>query len=226
MVTNPLFDQIILKLRETHPGFRSLMELVGQLPEDNFFISGGVVRDILSGNNNRIKDIDIFLSSAGFDKVHDFMMANGELVKNQFGSGRWFPGDAPGFYYDIILIPRFYNGLWPCRNITDVLNQFDITANAVAFDLLTGRFFNPQNGLDDIKNNVLRAVRFDFPELLVSNEVDISRITVLWFRYHYYAAKLNFNIEPITRKWLDDNSFRLNDLEKFKYHFFDPQLAL
>lgn len=217
-----LFEGILAKVRSSDPIFGQLIQLINSLPANNFFLSGGALRDVLAGNNFSIKDIDIFLTQTGFEKINDFLLQNGQLTTNQFGSYRWFPGDSDKFYYDVIIIQRFHNGLWPCRNITDVLNQFDITANAVAIDLATGEVHNPQNGLDDIQKRILRAVRFDFPEIPVSNDIPISRISVLWFRYNYYARWLGFEMEPLTRKWIDENSFRAADLDKFKTHFFDP----
>ncbi len=217
-----LFRDILAKVQSSDPIFALLIQLINSIPPDNYFLSGGALRDVLAGNNFDIKDIDIFLTETGFEKINEFLLQNGRLTTNQFGSYRWFPGDSDKFYYDVIIIQRFYNGLWPCRNITDVLNQFDITANAVAMDLSTGDLHNPQNGLDDIQKKVLRAVRFDFPELPVSNDMPISRISVLWFRYNYYARRLGFEIEPLTLKWINENSYRAADLDKFKTYFFDP----
>ena len=221
-----LFEKVLVKLTDADESFALLHQIIRETPENSFFISGGIVRDILMGGHNRIKDIDIFLTSAGLAKIEPFLKANGKVHTNQFGTKRWFPGNAKELYYDIIEISRFRNGLWPCRDMNDVLNQFDITANSVAFDLASGKFYNPQNGLDDINNRVLRAVRFDYPEMLVSDDIPISRNSVLWFRYHFYASKLGFEIEPITKKWIDDNSFRSEDLEKFKKYFFDPYKVL
>ncbi len=217
-----LFQDIIVKVRLADPIFGQLIQLMNTLPENHFFLSGGALRDVLAGNNFYIKDIDLFLTAVGFEKINGFLLQNGKLTTNQFGSYRWFPGDSDNFYYDVIIIQRFYNGLWPCRDITDVLNQFDITANAVAIDLSNGVLHNPQNGIDDIEKKVLRAVRFDFPELPVSADMPISRISVLWFRYNYYARRLGFEIEPLTQQWITDNSHRAADLDKFKTYFFDP----
>ncbi len=221
-----LFEHVLGKLLSTHESFKSLLQIIREIPEGNFFVSGGTVRDTLIGNDHSIKDVDIFLTIEGFLKIESFLNLNGNVVSNQFGTKRWFPDDNKTLYYDIIQISKFYNGLWPCRDMIDVLNQFDITANAVAFDLVNGKFYNPQNGLQDIKDRKLRAIRFDFPELLVSEAVNISRNSLLCIRYQFYAKKLNFEIEPITKKWLTDNNFRSADLEKFKKYFFDPHLTL
>jgi hypothetical protein len=221
------FERLLLKLTKQDESFSLLLKLINGLPENNFFLGGGAVRDVLSDDEMPVKDIDIFLTAEALEKIKGFLMDKGNLVVNQFGTNRWFPkGTDRKFYYDIIQIPKFYNGLWDCRDITDVLNQFDITANAVAFDLLSGQFFNPQNGLNDIQNKILRAVRFDFPELAVSKDIDISRNTVLWFRYNYYAQKLGYEIEPLTKGWIADNAFRSAEIEKFKQYFFDPKLSL
>ena len=176
-----IFDVLTERLKRQHQSFSLLLDIIRASTENTFFIAGGTIRDTLSGIDKTIKDIDILLTAEGFENIAGFLSSNGIVVKNQFGTNRWFPQNETNFYYDFIPIPNFYNGLWVCRDITDALNQFDITANAVAFDLFNGRFYNPQNGYDDIKNKVLRAIRFDFPELLVSAEIDISRLSVLWF---------------------------------------------
>ena len=45
-----------------------------------------------------------------------------------------------------MFISRFYNGLWVCQNIVDVLNQFNFTGNAIAMDLRSKEFYDPMNG--------------------------------------------------------------------------------
>jgi hypothetical protein len=216
-----VFERLIVQLIEKAPGFPSLLNIINDTPEGNFFLAGGAARDTFI-ENKPVKDIDLFITDLAYENIKDFLAANGNLQTNQFGTFRWFPSADPKLYYDIIRLSRFYNGLWLCENITDTLNQFDITANAVAFDLKSGTFHDPQNGHAHILRKELRAVRFDAPDLPVSKDIPISRTSVLWIRYQYYAKKLGFTIEPITQQWIDDNAWRRTHLDCFKKHFFDP----
>lgn len=214
----------MINLRLAIPSFSEFSELLQTSNIDGVYLAGGTVRNAFINPTLIAKDLDLFVTKSAFDKVKDFLCNTGNLMTNQFGTYRWFAFKDPDFYYDIIIIPDFYNGLWKCRNITDVLNQFDITVNAVAFDLLNGEFYDPQNGLLDIKERNLRAVRFDYPEIPVSDSIALSRNSVLWFRYQHYAKTLNLDMDPITANWLIDNAFRAEDLEKFTQYFFKPSI--
>ena len=200
-----------------------VFEIAGILKENNIFVAGGMVRDFFRGTINRA-DIYLFVTDTAYSSMEKLQNSYGKIIKNQFGTDRWFPSEKSEFYFDIIRISDFYNGLWKCLDIIDVLNQFDITANAIAFDLKNGNFFNPVNGLRDCKEKRIRAIRFDYPELFVSETIPLSRNSVLWFRYKHYSKKLGFKVEPITEQWIEKNSFRYKDIELFKKYFFEPQI--
>lgn len=219
------FRNLIIVLKLEIPSFGELIGFIQKNKIEGVYLAGGAIRNALVDQDLHAKDLDIFITQSAFEILRDYLQRNGNFAKNQFQTYRWQSHIDQEFYYDVIVIPEFYNGLWKCRNIIDALNQFDITANAVAFDLLSGAFFNPQNGLMDIQEKILRAVRFDYPEIPVSKEILLSRNTVLWFRYQHYAASLNFNLDPITRLWLDENAFRIDGLEDFTYHFFKPSIG-
>ena len=185
------------------------------------YVSGGAVRDYFISPNFLLKDIDLFFKGdpMRFIKV---LKKNGKITTGPFGSLRWFPNNEDVIYYDIISIVDFNNGVEKCEEINDVLNQFDFTSNSIAFSLNTGEFFNPINGLLDIKNEKLKLVRFDYPNEKISKIVDISRVSVLWFRAIHYSNKLGFEIEKNTTSWLIKNKSCYNDLDKFKEYFFMP----
>jgi len=120
----------------------------------------------------------------------------------------------------VVPITRFFNGLWPCENITDVLNQFDFTANGVALDLRTGQFFDPQNGARDIGKRIMRAVRFDYPDQPIAPGIPLTRPEVVWFRILHYAEVLGLKIERATHQWLQANRCYEADAEQFVAPFF------
>lgn len=215
-----LFDDIKQRLLETN-SFSIIMEFLLNSIDFELYISGGVVRDYFISTEFSIKDIDLFFKGNP-NKFIQTLKKNGEVTTGPFGSLRWFPNNESKIYYDIISIVNFDNGVEKCQNINDVLNQFDFTANSIAFSLNTGEFYNPINGLLDIKNKTLKMVRFDYPHEMISKKVEISRISVLWFRLLYYSNKLGFEIDKETWTWLNNNRESYNDLELFKKYFFNP----
>jgi hypothetical protein len=218
------FERLTNELKRYVPTFAGLLDIVGNLPANSIFIAGGAARDSFLRPDRKPKDLDLFLSFAAFEAIEPILLHQGLLQTNQFGTYRWFGHGDGAVYYDIIIIEKFSNGLWACRDITDVLNQFDITANAIAFDLKTGTCYDPQNGLLDIRERILRAVRFDYPELMVSSTIQISRNTVLWFRYQHYSKVLQLSLDQLTAEWIAKNNYRKQEADLFKQHFFEPYL--
>lgn len=202
--------------------FDIILSLAKEIDAHNFYLAGGIVRNAAANTSIENKDIDLFVTKEGLQKLSGLLDNEGKKIMNQFGSVRWFPRNNSPFYYDVMVIDDWDQGLWPCENMTDVLNQFDFTANALAIDIKTQELLDPLNGLLHAQRNVLRAVRYDYPEKNVSAAIPLSRNSILWFRFYYYARKLNYNIEPVTQRWMADNKYREADLDLFKTHFFDP----
>lgn len=219
------FNHFKQQLVRRTPSMTEILTIAEQMGPNNLFVAGGAVRDYCCGKNEISGDIDLFFSESCNKPINKLQQSYGKKITNQFGSTRWFPTDNI-FYYDLIQIKDFNQGLWECFDIVDVLNQFDITANAIAFDLNNGAFINPVNGLRDATDKTIRAVRFDFPEIMVSELIPISRNSVLWFRYNHYSTKLNSTIEPITKKWLQENKYRIKDKAMFAKFFFNPEVDL
>lgn len=220
MANSTIYNKLIDEISIEDSSFCKMLKIIKSEKKGNFFIAGGAVRNTYL--NKSIKDVDIFVNEAAFKILYSFISKNGLLVNNPFGSYRWFSSEEKKFYYDIIIIQRFYNGLWRCNDIIDVLNQFDITCNSIAFDLKSGQLFNPQNGVKHIKDRLLRAVRFDFPEIDLSDDIKLSRNSILWFRINHYSKLLNFELDDITLKWVKENEYRIRDLKLFKKIFFQP----
>ncbi len=220
------FSSLKDQLVNRHPSMLDVFHIAQKVGSNNMFVAGGFARTFCSENSNIEGDIDLFLSEDGYKEIVKLQKGNGEVIVNQFGSERWFPDNSSSFYYDIIRIKDFYHGLWKCKSIVDVLNQFDITANAIAFDLFNGNVYNPVEGIRDAKLKIIKAVRFDFPEMLVSERIAISRVSVLWFRYNHYSHKLNYDIEPLTKSWMVDNFHRITEIDLFTKFFFKPIVVL
>ena len=81
---------------------------------------------------------------------------------------------------------------------------------------------NPVNGIEDIEKKILRAVRTDFPEMLVSDKIALSAVSVFWFRLLHYQVKLGFTFDEVTEKWIVENKYRMREKEMFVKYFFEP----
>ena len=194
-----------LRILEQWPGYGPIAQVISTHPAMDFHVAGGVVRDSHLGLNGPPKDFDLFLRGDPVDSIVEELSHHGEITSGPFGAPIWSPAAAPQTRCDLIWIHRFYNGLWPCENIGDALNQFDCTANAIAIDLRDGSTVDPQNGRRDIRRRILRAVRFDFPDEPISATSRLTRNAVIWWRLIHYAASRRLTIEPVTRRWLREH---------------------
>lgn len=206
------------------PGYSAIHTLV-ERDDVDLYLAGGAVRNLIIGEQ-KIKDYDFFVNSSDKKNVLEYLSKQGKVVFGPFGSPRWYPHGDTEIYCDLIWINEFYNGLWHCKDIVDVLNQFDFTANAVAVDIKSARVFNPENGLRDIENKTIRAVRFDYPNEPISESTSLNRLEVLWIRLLHYANKYNMKIEPITKAWIEDNYSFKKSIPKFEKLFFKTDIKL
>ncbi len=209
---------------EAWGGFPLLHEVMRLHSDLGVYVAGGVVRNVLMGNASVSKDWDFFLSGPSVSAAIEHFRRFGKLAVTPFGAPRWTPCEAASEYADLIPIANFVPGLWPCEDIVDVLNQFDFTANAVAFDLRTNRAFDPQNGARDAASRVMRMIRFDYPDGPYFPGATLDRNVVLWFRIVHYASRLGLAIEPLTRTWLLARGDQRHHAAGFASQFFAPDL--
>ena len=192
----------------------------------NIFACGGCIRDyILSGKFNN--DIDIFIpcSSSELTDLLNYLSLYGKIDLGQYGSPRFYPNEICGKYVDIV---PFYNFIVAEKEITDIrslLKNFDFSANSIAYNLKTNELLNPNQGLEDISNKVLRALRTDFPEKSLPSPINLSTNSVFWFRLLHYQKNLGFTFDSNTRKWVIENAWRYKDLRQFKKYFFEPNIS-
>lgn len=220
--TTEVHQRVLLALRSWE-GFDAFDPVFQELQEVDIYLAGGALRDPLLGQEHGTKDFDFFLGGKeeDIDRALTRLAECGIMRTGPFGSPRWFSYSGKENYCDIIPIKRFFNGLWRCEDIVDVLNQFDFTSNAVALNLRSGQFYDPQNGLRDLLRRIMRAVRFDYPDEPILPEQTITRPAVVWFRILHYAATLNLAIEPITRSWLERNKQFAEQGHAFSNTFFE-----
>jgi hypothetical protein len=207
-------------------GFSKIWNAMEKFPAMDAYLAGGVLRNIISGVESESKDFDFFVGGEQVDEFLCELSIVGKLTYGPFGSPRWRENETDKFYCDIIRIEQFNNGLWQCQDIIDVLNQFDFTANAVALDLRSGEIFNPQNGLRDAKNHIMRAVRFDYPDEAISESINLSRNCILWMRLNHYAKVLKYQTDSTTRHWILKNAHYISDANFFGSIFFIPEIDI
>jgi hypothetical protein len=216
-----LAEQVMERL-QAWAGFALVAEAIDRFPLVNIYLAGGVLRNLLSESTTCSKDFDFFITGEGEDLFLQYLAERGHLSYGPFGSPRWHGPQSDSCYCDIISINSFDNGMWKCKDIVDVLNQFDFTANAVAIDLRTNELFNPQNGIRDAQQRIMRAVRFDYPDERISCSTTLTRNSVLWMRLNHYASALGFEVEHVTLEWLRSNLGYISDIANFETMFFKP----
>jgi hypothetical protein len=207
---------------EQWAGHEALSRVLRDCRDVEFFLAGGVIRNCVLGVTPPDKDFDFFVNGPSIGRALDIFREYGVLATTPFGSARWHPNGDPDHSADLIRIDEFRPGLWRCEDIVDVLNQFDYTASALAFDLRTGESFNPQNGLRDLTRRTMRMIRFDFPDTPFVPDSVLTMKAILWFRILHYARTQGLVIEPLTLEWLRTHRAFERLAEPFRATFFQP----
>ncbi len=176
------------------------------------FSVGGRVRDEFLGKES--KDLDILITGIGFDKLEQILLKYGkvDLVGKSFGIIKF---KQNGSSEDIdIAIPRtervissghkgFEVTADPNLPIEQDLMRRDFTINAIAKDI-DGNIIDPFNGLEDLKNKVIRAV----------SPVAFSEDPLRMLRSVQFASRFGFKIAPETEKMIKDNASDIKEISK------------
>lgn len=211
------------QLLQKHP----IWEILLRYKEiEEFYVCGGYIRDYII-NGSVGKDMDIFINCSK-EKLNMLIMhlkKFGYVIRGQYGSPRFYLNSNDEHYVDIVPFYNFVVSPKPILTIYDLLKNFDFTANAIGINIKTGAIYDPVNGIRDINNRILRAVRLDFPEKPVSSDISLSAVSVFWFRLLHYQNKLGFEFEKQTKEWVLKNAYRIRDYEMFEKYFFTPNLS-
>lgn len=199
-----------------------LKDACGEMFEDKAYVCGGAIRNVLMGKTD-VKDLDLFINlpKERFGAVVERLKKIGRVEYGQYGAPRLYIHEKEP-YIDVVPFTNFSGYGYPIDTIEGLLMNFDFTANAIGLNISTGEFFDPVNGIEDIEKKILKAVRTDFPEMPVSDNIPLSAVSVFWFRLLHYQVKLGFTLDEKTEQWIVDNKYRMRDREMFVQYFFEP----
>src|SRR6266508_271075 len=155
------------------------------LPDQEMYLVGGAVRDILLNRFSR--DLDFALPSNGISlarRVANALKADFMALDNERDTGRVIVTEADGTR--TFLDFATYRG----NNLDEDLRARDFTINAIAFDLHAQTLIDPLNGTSDLRAKILRAC----------SSTSLSEDPVRILRAVRQAAAIEFKIELETRK--------------------------
>ena len=153
---------------------------------------GGFVRDSVLGYNP--KDVDIS-SSLTPEEVTSLIPQSEFSVKT--GSKKLLTliikTENAAYEYTAFRADSYTSGhrpssVTPCKDITVDASRRDFTANAVYYDIKNEKIVDPLNGLDDIKNKILRTTRSPY-EVFSEDGLRLMRLA-------RFAASLDFTPSP------------------------------
>lgn len=159
------------------------------------YLVGGCVRDYFLGNTPHDFDITTNAKSDELLEIFkDFKLINNNGIKH----------NTISIYYenDVIEITSFKAKVDNPKIYDDLINR-DITINAIAYDIDNG-FINPLNGIEDIKNKMIRVCN--------DNSFKDDYLRVL--RALRFSSVLSFEIDEATRKLIYEDMYGLINISK------------
>jgi len=179
--------------------------------EENFktFIVGGYVRDLILGRDS--KDIDFVVLGSGISFARKVASALGSNTQakyfKNFGTALvryngWdleFVGARKESYRKDSRKPIVENG-----TLSDDQRRRDFTINALSLSMQAkdyGNLFDPFNGLEDLKNKIIRTP--------LDPDITFSDDPLRMMRAIRFATQLDFMIDPATFKAISRNKNRI-----------------
>jgi hypothetical protein len=201
-----MFDVAVLSQRALQRfsawrGYPRFSRMLAEFPNLEAHLAGGSLRNLLLDPQARVKDYDVLLAGPCLHQAVDWLTREGRSTRGVFGNVHWYPCPDEPLRADLIPVSNFSH-LRRSETIADALGQFDFTGNAIAVDLRTGVVLDPVNGIRDMQQRTMRAVRFDQPEVPILPGHTVPYSVTQWFRILHYAAALDLQIEPATLRWL------------------------
>lgn len=206
---------------ESHPRLSFLREVRKRVPEAEWFIVGGAVRDVIMGRVVDCQDFDLVVRGVDLETVAREleMMGRVDLVGRDFGVLKFRPHDCPAGVPSVdIAWPRteraggsgghrdFSVQSDPDLPIIDDLSRRDFTVNSMAWDFGRRELLDPFGGTGDLEAGLIRAVR----EPNERFREDLSRM----LRAVRFACQLGFTIESGTWQALERNAKDISGVRK------------
>lgn len=185
------WDKAVGSSEELRVALEIMNQIVDKFPNGEIYIVGGVPRDLLMGN--AIDDVDMATNIPISQLAKHFELRN--ISKND--EQPVYALIYKGFSFDLAKFREdSQDKAGRQNNVSQEVDSFeidtrrrDISINSFGIDC-TGRIVDYQNGLDDLKNKIIRAVG-NPKERFIEDATRILRV----FRF---AAKMNFDLDPET----------------------------
>jgi tRNA nucleotidyltransferase/poly(A) polymerase len=185
------------------PEQRAVMMRVQELGQEmqlNVYLTGGAVRDLISGM--AIRDLDFTVEGNASRMARELEKGGARIISENEGTRHWefiFGGDVDGsiessredFYASPGSKPEIR---W--ASITDDLRRRDFSVNAIAISLnlaSRGLLLDPMNGLADLERKEVRALSIH----------SFTNQPARLLRAIFYCARLGLKLEQRTSEWFD-----------------------
>lgn len=218
-------DVLKEKFEETgsHPRLGFLGDVRKRIPEAEWFLVGGAVRDIIMGRVIECQDFDLVVRGVDLETVARELETMGkvDLVGRDFGVLKFRSHDCPeGAPAVDIAWPRteraggtgkyrdFSVQSDPDLPIIDDLSRRDFTVNAMAWDFGRKELLDPFGGVGDLDARLIRAVR----EPNERFREDLSRM----LRAVRFACQLDFAVESNTWQALERHAADIAGVKKLE----------
>lgn len=182
-----------------------ILKIANKIKENggNLYLVGGAVRDKLLGKEVHDEDYCVTgITSEDFEKLFPEAYLRGkffgvyDLDRKEFAMARKERKSGIGHKeFDI----EIENSI----TIEEDLERRDITINSIAEEVLTGKLIDPFNGIEDIKNKIIKSTSNSFKE-------DPLRV----YRVARFAAIFDFEVDENTIEMMKMLKNELNTLSK------------
>src|ERR1700685_818957 len=196
-------DYMFLLESRLSPEQRAVLERIQELAraeEVNIYLTGGAVRDLISGQP--IRDLDFTLEGNPVRMVKELEKGGARVVwesEKLRHHEMIFAGDVDGSisaarddYYERPGAKPEYR----FSSVMEDLRRRDFSINAIAISLNTqsrGLLLDPTNGLADLEKQEVRALT---NHAFTNQPIRLMRIL-------RYCARMNFKMESRTQEWFD-----------------------
>ena len=176
---------------------------------------GGPVRDFILGKQS--KDLDIIVTGIEYDLLQGILENYGktDLVGQSFGIIKF--RESPTSEEIDVALPRTekktgqgYQGFEvtvdPNMSVEDEMKRRDLTINSLAMDG-DGNIIDPFNGLNDIKNKIIKATSSD----------SFSEDPLRMLRVVQFATRFGFNLDSQTESMIKQNANLIKEISPERY---------